>query len=626
MEFDVSDEIENYVTALKDNEKIQETQVEKFKEIYKQYKDMDTTINNMEADLYGLLSESIKLYVDYLIDKGFFELSIESFVRDYVQNLDHIDNACMFVESQYGNIVLTQKQQEEYRRARKELRGRWVGGGFGISGAIKGATIAGAANAVSGMGHSVFNMVGNIGSSISASNEKKNLYDSSSTIRKLLEGLMNDILEVLNGCIRFQKERMGIEFKQCSIKESETAANILKNIKDRNLEEDVYKRAINTAYSNDPYNADIYLSLLDRYGDEEKELNVIADFFGFSDSLQFEKNLKLRALKISPQDIQTFTDAKQALEKAELVVKKYGIDPNNPQYKAIQNKYLDIKKAATTFEGVTYPTVEAVQQAKSEKKILDEIITHLNTSDFENMKKIKSEIDNAEISVYPKWSYIAKIEMEMDKLERQQRTFNGIEYPTVQDAGAAQNESIAIHEIKEKITQGIAEKNKDKISAGANELRTYQYKYLQLDQDYLKSVDKIIKEFDFNTIWDVARNLIGNKDHEKAIQVIQNADLTAEERINLFKRLDEEADKVFEKEKKAADSHVPVWTWVIVAIVAFIGAMILCMIPILGILGFGIVILIPIFFVVLSIDSLRTAKSYRFIKKLKEEGYWKEKV
>lgn len=43
------------------------------------------------------------------------------------------------LEEKYSKIVLSQEQQEEYRRLRKANRGRWQGGGFGVGGALKGA-------------------------------------------------------------------------------------------------------------------------------------------------------------------------------------------------------------------------------------------------------------------------------------------------------------------------------------------------------------------------------------------------------------------------------------------------------------------------------------------------------
>ena len=78
-----------------------------------------------------------------------------------------------------------------YREFRKESRGRVVGGGFGLGGALKGMATAGAINAVTGMGHSVVNAVGNVGSSISASNSKRSIYKDDDTFSFLCQAVID---------------------------------------------------------------------------------------------------------------------------------------------------------------------------------------------------------------------------------------------------------------------------------------------------------------------------------------------------------------------------------------------------------------------------------------------------
>ena len=66
-----------------------------------------------------------------------------------------------------------------------------VGGGFGLGGALKGTATAGAINAVTGMGHSVVNAVGNVGSAISASNSKRSIYKDDDTFSFLCQAVID---------------------------------------------------------------------------------------------------------------------------------------------------------------------------------------------------------------------------------------------------------------------------------------------------------------------------------------------------------------------------------------------------------------------------------------------------
>ena len=108
--------------------------------------------------------------------------------------LDEIDSAFSDIAEKYDDIVAEQELAEEYRAERKENRARVVGGGFGVGGALKGMAAAGAMNAVSGMGHSIANAIGNAASAAEAASSKKALYNSNDTYITLARALHNDVI------------------------------------------------------------------------------------------------------------------------------------------------------------------------------------------------------------------------------------------------------------------------------------------------------------------------------------------------------------------------------------------------------------------------------------------------
>ena len=73
---------------------------------------------------------------------------------------------------------LDNKKAHEYRQLRKDTRGRWQGGGFGISGALKGAAKAGVMNGVTGAGHSIGNAIGNAYSDYTSSQKINEVFTS----------------------------------------------------------------------------------------------------------------------------------------------------------------------------------------------------------------------------------------------------------------------------------------------------------------------------------------------------------------------------------------------------------------------------------------------------------------
>lgn len=124
-----------------------------------------------------------------------YDMSEETYWKRCI-GLGESESALETVERQYNNILKQQNAEIEYRADRKAGRSRWVGGGFGLGGALKGATQAAALNAVSGLGHSVFNAIGNAGSALSASMDKSALYKNAATQDTLLHGILTDLCTV----------------------------------------------------------------------------------------------------------------------------------------------------------------------------------------------------------------------------------------------------------------------------------------------------------------------------------------------------------------------------------------------------------------------------------------------
>lgn len=87
----------------------------------------------------------------------------------YIQDCAHFPNmqqAGQRLQDQYDEIEHQRQAEAAYRENRKASRSRWSGGGFGLGGALKGAAEAAALNAVSGLGHSAVNAVGNAGPAV----------------------------------------------------------------------------------------------------------------------------------------------------------------------------------------------------------------------------------------------------------------------------------------------------------------------------------------------------------------------------------------------------------------------------------------------------------------------------
>lgn len=96
--------------------------------------------------------------VNFLIEHGVFDISKKTLAHECAETLARGFNvAYNQFEEGYLSIVATAEQMEEYRKLMHNSRGRWRGGGFGVSSAVKGAAVAGALN----LGGTVLSGIGN---------------------------------------------------------------------------------------------------------------------------------------------------------------------------------------------------------------------------------------------------------------------------------------------------------------------------------------------------------------------------------------------------------------------------------------------------------------------------------
>jgi len=112
----------------------------------------------------------------------YFEV-IQTYVIEKLSDICAVNTACQ-------NIDANTDLQMLYRRARKAYRSQWIGGGFGFSGALKGAVSAGVLNMGSGAIHSVVNAVGNANTRHKANKQKIAL------INEIKKGVPEEIINL----------------------------------------------------------------------------------------------------------------------------------------------------------------------------------------------------------------------------------------------------------------------------------------------------------------------------------------------------------------------------------------------------------------------------------------------
>ena len=175
----VSDDVEKIAELTKKRIVVKSKYMARILAAYDKAGSIENFMENF-SDVSGNISgNAIKDALDICVNDGYYDIDENFFLEDGRQEFifNPMFNELEDLFGAYKNIIQQNEDEHEYREQRKENRGRFVGGGFGLGGAISGSLKAGALNMVTGLGHSVFNSIGNAMSNYEASKKLKELYE-----------------------------------------------------------------------------------------------------------------------------------------------------------------------------------------------------------------------------------------------------------------------------------------------------------------------------------------------------------------------------------------------------------------------------------------------------------------
>ena len=134
-----------------------------FDEVYKKFENIDQVYAYIDEVGKLFINTGINKLVDYLIEYGIYDATVESIVESnrYDDICSDWNNTVYFFSRDYEELHREYNQEVERRSNRLDNRARVVGGGFGVSGALKGALFAEGVNLATGALHGVVNFIGN---------------------------------------------------------------------------------------------------------------------------------------------------------------------------------------------------------------------------------------------------------------------------------------------------------------------------------------------------------------------------------------------------------------------------------------------------------------------------------
>lgn len=387
----------------------------RFEEEFKKLKDIDELIEKVpdlflevcEEPLLEVVSDiiSVDIYTvdkQTVIDKAFDGVYFDPFLKSYSE----YDNT-------YNEIISELKGAEYAREQRKQNRARWQSatiGGNAIT-AWSNQLDAASMNAVEGIAHSIFNAIGN---AMDRAEAKRNMI-------KLFENdeLRTDLISSVDfSCRNLYKLLIEIVTKNTSLKirnifpsknDQAKAEAMHNNLKEIKLSKEKQEEFIRIIFTLNPYDYDYYMSIIDMFGDAEKEIEKYGELHGMD--MIWTKNGVLREF-VKANLGKTEDDAHHCQELMNKRAEEIGLDNDkitsgrdiiNDQLKKLDEEY-------RTVDDILFDTRDEADAAKKEleaiKTIMDtiEAPTSESTLAYENdLLEKKKKIEEMQTEIKDKY-------------------------------------------------------------------------------------------------------------------------------------------------------------------------------------------------------------------------------
>lgn len=506
--FDVYREYEKELIAIGrvQDANLQEEIIESFGDKKKSYKGQEY-FNEVEEIGLKYIEPGKEYVIKQLCKNNIFDVSKKDFDdsewRNYFAEL----------RRELRAVDRNEQKMRDYREKRKNSRGRWVGGGFGISGSIKGAMQAQALNMAEGAVHTLINGIGNFGTSVSSSIQKDNILDKYSyktfslipEYRMLVDSLMDVLVE--RNIVKRPKfiKNHSIDdiddIYEDDVREKQD--NMLKNIVyvDSEKKKDLLVESLKL----DPTNEEIYIKILQIYPNDIDEISNIMNFLAID-----VESVKLDVIYgwIMDSDIkytntlEEYFEAKKFLldkiKKVKWIIGEFDellynvIDSEEIKFRTILDINTDYKEGnlskshLTDGNKIVLETIEKAKNAAEAKKSLETLYYEVDINKIEDLINFKIKVQD----IYKKYKVgehiLNEINSRLVVADKKRRTIGGCEYATIEEASEVQRKMNYVQE-------RIKESKKETISKEIDILRSLQ-EYKNINQGIKEIIESAENE------------------------------------------------------------------------------------------------------------------------------------
>ena len=358
--------------------------VDESKELFiKQFEEQETVLDFVEK-CDGMMVPALVKMCDTLamdfVELGELEFSGQKIMELSIGESNCFDNyfhACCKMKEKAEQICIDYGDEVQYRELRKESRGRWSSATFGGNAmdAWGNQLDAELMNLAEGIGHSIFNSVGNSLSKAKMERQLKQLYEDEALRTEIIDSFFAGACQL--PLILYSYLIVQLELEPFAIDKSmEERANAVKvNLANLHTTDEKADPVLEKLFELNPLDHNLYAWCLVARGDEEGVLQEVGEYL----NIDIEA-VKLKALvKVSIKRWKETMNPKQddinklKQEYTELI-KYMGIRDDKEAWKLFDEFAEEFEVKRRTFDGIVFSSYEESVKAEEEKSELEKLM------------------------------------------------------------------------------------------------------------------------------------------------------------------------------------------------------------------------------------------------------------
>lgn len=463
----VSETAQEYNRILSEFSNLSWEKSEAFEKWYKDAGSLDTVLKGLENKGGKLLVEAVEYVVNRLIEAGVYTYNLDRFVEEYLDEDTFriwYEASGVFLDG-CAEQLCNAEQMKAYREQRKNSRGKFVGGGFGVSGAIKGSISAGALNMVTGATHSLVNTFGNAITDMQLAEKRRQVYKNPASVAGLSEALGEAVYNLYSCYLRILAKEAGKNYTYITEKDCQTSKAITDNCMAGRIQGETAQKAVTEAVKLWYYNEDAYRFAIGTFGDKDDAIQEMGEYFGrniYAMKKEFLKksieqgNLKMNLYR-DVQEPLTVEQLTKLKEEIQAVFVHYGV-PYEPEFheqlEKLENMLVTKSKGRKYVAGQFFDDVETADLAKK---------------DIERIYALAAEKDLPEEELYLR---LKELPLEREEIK---------------------NEAEKLFGARRKLLQGDAEEFADQVSQYADQNRYDDDVFQEYTNKYVRSNGKLLE-------------------------------------------------------------------------------------------------------------------------------------